>query len=380
MREESLPPHNYTDRISALLEHEDPEASDGGVDIQALARRTGNPGLQSDNLRDSLVREQSDYGTIRTDNSISTLLYGLEGPVGTPDQIVQMHNDAFNFLEPRQIVRYIRHGNRHRSSIVVRSDSDDENIFAVTGLSRRSQRRTPTAFEEIPDEMQDFMNEWLDLAVDFDSAPSRESLLPSGMEHFATMFRLHMPARLDSNSWIAEQLLEPYGKIDGEPGVPDGYFAKFELWMMANGGMGAVKQPNGTVIWSDLFLDRYEEDSIVFLPTYGVPRPVTEEVMQQHIRVIKRRRVLDHALISLSRRIASYVVKIIMLEYVLPEFDEQGQMVIDRRQLSRAVREILGAAWFDLPFDRASKLRDWSVGEVLKPAGQVVGRDVFLDQ
>ncbi|KAK4549140.1 hypothetical protein LTR36_007597 [Oleoguttula mirabilis] len=379
--DESIPAVNYIDRIRDLLTHEDPRTSDEGIDAYALMRRASNPNVQFDSLRDSVAREQEAYGSVVTEHIIGTLLYGLEQPVGTPDQIVDMHNLAVNSLNPGQIVRYIQHGRCNRRSIDLQFDGDYQRIFPATGLSRRSQRRTPTAVDEIPDGLKVFVNDWLDLAVDIESptSPAPEAMLPEDMQHFAIMVDLFMPARLDFKSWVGKQLLETHGYINQEPGLPNGYFAMLEPWMMADDGMGWARQADGTLTWTGIILGKRQNGCIVFVPRHGLQRPPSPEDMVRLTKILKRKEALEEALISLSRRIARYVVRVIMLVYVLPEFDGQ-RLMVNREQLGQAVEDILGAAWFDLPFDRKGTLRNWSVDEVLKPATQVVGSDVFLDE
>lgn len=383
--EEGTPSANHFERIRTLVDYVDPEPSvSDGVDIHALGRgRTGNlnPGLQFDALTDSLVQEHDDYGTLVDQNNISTLLYCLEQPVGTPDQIIQMHNNAFSFLEPYQLVRHVRrHGHHHMSDAFVDVDRDYERIFTLV-FSRRENRRIPLASEYPPVGVRELMSEWLDIAGDFDPQPSREWVMPGDMSHFRRMLALFMPERLNSNSWVAKMLLDMHGcpRVSAELGLPHGYFTRFEPWM-ATVHVGAEPDENGrSREWRPYVFGEHEEGHIVFIMTHGFPKPLTWEALEQLGKIGLRIEELEEALIALSRRIAGYIAKTIMLEYVLPASDEQGRMVVGRRQLTLAVREILGDAWFDLPFNRSGALARWTVDAVLKPAEQIVGWDVFLD-
>lgn len=80
---------------------------------------------------------------------------------------------------------------------------------------------------------------------------------------------------------------------------------------------------------------------------------------------------IEGALISLSCRIAGFVLKSVVLQYALPEYRRQRRPVLNRRQIGQAVKEILGEEWFDLEFDSDCRLRDWSEDDVLLPDDQM---------
>lgn len=74
---------------------------------------------------------------------------------------------------------------------------------------------------------------------------------------------------------------------------------------------------------------------------------------------------LELAIVALGRRIARHVAIHILYEYVFPKEQELQRCVLSRVQIGRAVGEILGEEWFDLPFDTEDTLRLWSINDVL---------------
>ena len=55
-----------------------------------------------------------------------------------------------------------------------------------------------------------------------------------------------------------------------------------------------------------------------------------------------------------------------------------GRPVLDRVHIGRAVKEILGNAWFDLPFDTENSLRDWHIDQVLTRDPDLRHEDMFV--
>lgn len=72
----------------------------------------------------------------------------------------------------------------------------------------------------------------------------------------------------------------------------------------------------------------------------------------------------EAALIALARRVARYIACCIVFRYTTPMYEVRGNDVLNTAQVARAVREILGEEWFDLPFDVDGALRNWSESDV----------------
>ena len=57
-------------------------------------------------------------------------------------------------------------------------------------------------------------------------------------------------------------------------------------------------------------------------------------------------REAEVAFLALSRRIARHIASIIVYQYAMPEAERRGCSILNRKQIGKAVREILGDAWF----------------------------------
>ena len=83
-------------------------------------------------------------------------------------------------------------------------------------------------------------------------------------------------------------------------------------------------------------------------------------------------------MMALARRIARHVTCCIIYQYAAPQGAERGYGILSRKEIGRAVREILGSDWFDLSFDVDGSPRSWSDDDILKPNEEMDGMDVFI--
>jgi hypothetical protein len=89
-------------------------------------------------------------------------------------------------------------------------------------------------------------------------------------------------------------------------------------------------------------------------------------------------RYAEAALVALARRIARHGVCCIVYQYAAPQAEERGYQILSRREIGRAIREILDEEWSDLPFDADGSLRNWPEDDVLNPDEEMQGMDVFV--
>ena len=191
--------------------------------------------------------------------------------------------------------------------------------------------------DEIPETVMEIVDDWLDIAAAVDPTTALESKLPEDMAEFMTMFQYFMPRCLDANSSVAKELLDTQGLTCKEQEMPYGLFRSFEPWMAENNGLRMVRQPDGSTVYTRTFCGDKKVGGIVFWPVYSTEIPVTEAVVVRYFEVNRRIAALEDVPISLSRRIARYVVTRIMQDYVLPEAEEQGVFVLNKHQLDEAV-------------------------------------------
>lgn len=101
--------------------------------------------------------------------------------------------------------------------------------------------------------------------------------------------------------------------------------------------------------------------------------------MQHDIEAIRLfLKKLELAIVALARRVAGHVVICILYDYVFPKERELQHSVLDRGQIGRAVKEILGEEWFDLPFDTEDTLREWSIELVLDGDPELRDQHIIL--
>lgn len=96
--------------------------------------------------------------------------------------------------------------------------------------------------------------------------------------------------------------------------------------------------------------NRYTEDA----------GPFWQEIERQQIIL----RNANEALVRLARRVAGWVMRKIVHEVAVPEVYYPGREVPDRKQVGRAVREVMGQSWFVTPCGRNGRLRRWTASNV----------------
>ena len=301
------------------------------------------------------------------------------GPVHTVDEIINVENYITNNLN---VARFRENQlNNGRVSMVFELPSDYENIFEQPGLSRRSAREIPSDDHDPSlNGQEELMWDWLSLCLE-DPNRSADKYHPGDMSVWEHIMKHDIPARLDFNSWIVDHMMEEIDRdLEGEiPGISDVEYGlqEWREWM----GQDEVlfqRSPNGRHHELVCFFGEAMPGRLVWLPTRKFPMPFGRSRGLGFVIRAKPREA-EEALVALARRVARHVASCIVYQYALPEFERRGYGILNRKQIGRAVREILGDAWFDLPFDVDGSLRKWSEDDVLKPDDQIRGLDVFID-
>ena len=295
------------------------------------------------------------------------------GVVGSNDQVVESMNYITTHLSVENLEEDLL--NRGRIRVPYSLPSDYEDIFELPGLSRRGARALPDNQPRRPIGQLQLVSEWAEMCLN-DPSKTEDQYLPGDMTCFEELMQHGMPAKLDLDSWIARVVLNVVADdLENNLQLKD-CLQQWQPWMgtdrvlyqrLGDGQFTAVlaflgaAEP-GRLVWAPM--TRYT-------PLFGVGSGWVQRVEQ----VLKR---TEAALVALARRIARYVAGCIVHQYAAPEADKRGYGILGREQIGRAVREILGEEWFDLPFDVDGSLRKWSEDDVLKPDGEMDGMDVFV--
>lgn len=182
---------------------------------------------------------------------------------------------------------------------------------------------------------------------------------------FTSMVRSCLPAKLDFSSWIGEVakqklmetypnslgfgellLWEPYMVPCGETEEERAMLAAQNLSMPVVGAAGS-----GRLVWKRM------------KPTN--PRNMFEEEYSLHLK--KRGKIekalarTEQSLVRLSVQISNWLGWCIWRHHVLPMAQMRERRSVHSSDIIRAVVEILGDEWFELPFDEEGALKQWKL-------------------
>ena len=289
-------------------------------------------------------------------------VFAVDDPGQTTEDIIEGENELTAHTNPARHEADLL--DRGRIRIPFELDTDYENVFQMERLTRRVDRPLPDDSLEIPVQLSDMMYDWSILCLQ-DQSPRSDSNWPGEIELFDEILEDFLPERLDLDSWIAREMMCAVGsRVTGEY-VPPLEFQAWKPWMSYH-RPGPIEH-QGRKVATIPFLGVASLGRLVWFPRGGIPVPYTEELRAHHASVTENLRRVERSLLTLARRIARLVAVFVIEDYALPEAQSQGRPILDREQIGRAVREILGEAWFKLPLDVDGALRDWSIDEVLKP-------------
>ena len=263
--------------------------------------------------------------------------------------------------------------NHGRIQIPFELSTDYDGIFEHTGFSRRSDR--PLTWQHQlppPPSRAKAIREWLDFCW-HDPEPFDDIYAPQDTAAFESLIQNDLPERLDLHDWISRSMFE---LVTGQ------HHAEFHLWQPSNGnGLPRViklDSPEGQFRDCLPFLGKAESGRLIWVAKDGWPLPCTDEIRDMYDNIELSLRRIELALIALARRLARHVAFRIVHDYAIPEAERQKRPILDRTQIGRATREILGGAWFDLPFDPDGELRKWSEDHVLQPEEKLTDDCIFL--
>jgi hypothetical protein len=206
------------------------------------------------------------------------------------------------------------------------------------------------------------IKQWLD---DVHSRDVREDAIaelgdpdsvPDQASYFSSMIRHCLPARLDYSSWVGglakQKLLE-----DNSEAFSTGELTFWQQWM----GPGFVTEERKIVAMQSgimPFVGEGGKDRLVWredpFGSFTSMRPDIEILIAE----------TEQGLVRLSIQIANWLAWSICKHHVMPMARMRRQAALTSGDIIQAVVEILGDAWFELPFDDDDKLKAWKFNRV----------------
>lgn len=266
----------------------------------------------------------------------------------------------------------------HRRIILTHPDVDYEHIFETAGLSRRSERSALADGQRHPNNEKciSIMQRWYELCLDDpDSQDDVRAALNDDVEDFADQLLQCAPRKLswDDNDVFAHAFKQVVEKRVGLEATSPYMLVEFQD--------GKYLRPDEPLI------EAADSTRQTTLPLLGYPCPghlvampkdgsfaVDEdkaEYSQEDFKIVKEIVRCGEALVRLGEEIAGCVTRKFVVDFMVPESIRQGRNVLDLQHITRAVKEILGEEWFDLPFDRNESLLDWTAAQVYEPGTQI---------
>ena len=277
------------------------------------------------------------------------------------DDLVNDANHVMNAANPEEIRRDLL--NLGRVPTVVFSVQEDyDDIFRLPGFRRRSSRPVDDPPMAPSAEISDLMFDWTSLCFE-DSRNSSDSVLPDDCDSINDLVE-HLPARLDFNTWIASDMMPT---VSAAISADATNVTSLKVWDESLASSTSRTYPMITsctpALWIGVIGPQHE-GRLVWRPSDPLAVEPYDVFNQNVATIMTFLERAEQALVALARRIARDVSLAIIDQYVKPKRIEVGRAMISLEQLGRAVREILGEAWFDLPFDVGGSLKHWSAKEL----------------
>lgn len=314
----SLPPVGYAQKLlDSLAMVNNPNAGlASDSDVEAAARNN----LPVDN--DFLARETREVGEISYAINVQQTSGVLVGR-GVKHSMEFEYDEIFKAFMPRRADRPSQEPTEpHRDFIKQRLSNID---------SRKCDRKLA---------LEDMLNELGDL-----------EFIPQSSMCFTSMIRDYLPAKLDFSSWIGEmvkqKLLEDEVRafnvgelITWQPSMGPGFAIQVQrervqlnkgLPFMGRGG-------DGRPVWR-------EDASGVHANT----RPEIPALIEE----------AERSLVTLSIQIANWLGWCMFKDHAEPMARISARTALTSGDIIQAIVEILGDAWFELPFDDDGLLKQW---------------------
>jgi hypothetical protein len=181
--------------------------------------------------------------------------------------------------------------------------------------------------------------------------------IPKVSKCFTSMIRSCLPAKLDYSSWIGEMVKQKL-ITDGA-----GTFNTGELIMW--------QESMGRGFATQMEREQARRDRCLPFTGRGGPGRLVwrEDEFGVHKNIRPDIEVLlegaDRSLVSLAIQIANWLTWCIFKKHAEPLSDIRGKKALTSSDIIGAVVEILGDAWFELPFDDDNLLKQWKFERTL---------------
>lgn len=185
--------------------------------------------------------------------------------------------------------------------------------------------------------------------------------------HIVAFFRKHLPEKLDINSWIGKNVV--YERL------------KRELWGDADGLQPWRQGMESTASHTHLpYLGTGGEGRWVWThDDLGVPVPEDDDDKEIHADISDLIATAEKNLVRLAIQIANWLASWLVEEYVHVQVHRQDRRTLSGPDIVRAVVEIFGDEWFELPFDDGRKLKKWKMRRSIFFEDGVSYHHVFID-
>ncbi|KAM0710144.1 hypothetical protein Q7P35_002506 [Cladosporium inversicolor] len=313
----SLPPVGYAQKLlDSLAMVNDPSAGlASDSDIETAARDN----LPVDN--DFLAREAREVGKIAY--SINVLQ--------TTGVLIDRMKHSIEF-EYDEIFKAIMSRRVDRPS---REPTEPYQDFIKQWLNNIDSRRCDRKLA-----LEDMLNELRDL-----------EFVPQSSMCFTSMIRDYLPAQLDLSSWIGEMVKQKLL----EDGARASNIGELITWQPSM-GQGFSIQAQRERVWLN--------KSLPFMGRGGDGRLVwREDASSVHTNIRPEIPALieeaERSLVTLSIQISNWLAWCIFKDHADPMARIRDKTALTSGDIIQAVVEILGDAWFELPFDDDGLLKQW---------------------
>jgi hypothetical protein len=181
--------------------------------------------------------------------------------------------------------------------------------------------------------------------------------IPKVSKCFTSMIRSCLPAKLDFSSWVGEMVKQKL-ITDGAGTFNTGQLI---IWQQSMGrGFGTQMAREQARLDRCLpFIGRGGPDRLVWRENeFGVHKNIRPD-----IEVLLEG--AERSLVALSIQIANWLAWCIFKEHAEPMSNMRVKVALTSGDIIEAVVEILGDAWFKLPFDDDNLLKQWKFERVL---------------
>lgn len=226
----------------------------------------------------------------------------------------------------------------------------------------------PSLQPEATGPFRDFVTQWLvnmhsrrcyrELALeDLTHELGDPKFVPQANLCFVSMIRNHLPTKLDFNSWVGEMVKQKLIE-DGGAAFSTGELIFWQHWM-GRGYATQMERERARLDQCLAFTGKGGEGGLVWREdAFGVHTNIRPDIELMLVTA-------ERSLVSLSAQIANWLAWCIFKDYAEPMANMRGKAALTSGDIIQAVVEILGGAWFELPFDDDSLLKQWKFDRVL---------------